>query len=320
MTYSDLWHQLLPLYDAREAQAVIRLLLDDRFQLSLTDIVCGRVETLGDADRKQLEADLQQLRQGVPVQYVLGHATFCGRTFHVEPGVLIPRPETEELCLRIVSQTNRPYCALQPPAPLRVLDVGTGSGCIAVTLALDLWNAAVTAWDISPDALLIARDNAHALQARVNFELRDILAAAPSAPATPSAPAAPASASVLPTAIAITVANPPSQPVASPPCWDLIVSNPPYIADSERTAMASTVLDHEPALALFVPDNDPLRFYRATARYARATLSPGGRLFFEINPLYAEPLRSLLASLSFTAITIADDQFARPRFCAATQP
>ncbi len=301
MTYSDLWHQLLPHYDAREAQAIIRLVLDDRFQMTLTDVVMGKVDTLSASDRDQLEHDMARLRDGEPVQYVLGHATFCGRQFHVAPGVLIPRPETEQLCRLIIEETNRPYCGLQPPTPLQVLDIGTGSGCIAVTLALDLWNAEVTAWDVSPDALLIARDNAHALKANVNFELQDVLALSADNQAQSSKFKVQSS----------------KFKVQS---WDLIVSNPPYIAQKERAAMSANVLDHEPALALFAPDDDPLRFYRAIATYGLWTLRPGGRLFFEINPLYTDALRTLLASLDYQDVTITNDQFGRQRFCAAQAP
>jgi release factor glutamine methyltransferase len=283
-TFKDFWQRLTPLYDPEEAKAIVRLVLETRFSMTYTDMLCGGVETLTDDEAGALEVLMQRLEAGEPVQYVLGEAEFCGRSFHVEPGVLIPRPETAELCQMIAQQHNSVYCALQPPAPLQILDVGTGSGCIAVTLNLDIDNSEVTAWDISPDALLIARDNAHRLGARVNLELRDALHASDDYRR-----------------------------------WDIIVSNPPYIAEKERAAMAPHVLGHEPELALFVPDDDPLRFYRAIATYAREALDIGGMLYFEINPIYATELRQLLGGLGFEAVRLIDDAFGKQRFAQAVR-
>lgn len=287
-TYSVLWHRLLPLYDPDEAQSIVRWVLDALFGLSLTDIVCGEVSRLSAADADRLEGLMRRLEQGEPVQYVVGETSFGGRSFQVAPGVLIPRPETEELCSRIVAANSRPYCGLQPPEPLRVLDVGTGSGCIACTLALDLSPVRVSAWDISPDALLIARDNARRLQAEVNFVCRDALLAAHEAEAQDETD-----------------------------LWDVIVSNPPYIAEKEQAEMRPNVLRYEPQLALFVPDDDPLRFYRAIARYARLTLRSGGQLWFEINPLFADPLERMLVELGFVHVAILSDTFGRKRFAQA---
>ncbi len=291
ITYTALWRRLLPLYGCGEAQDTVRWLLDAVFGLSLTDIVCGKVSELSREDAQRLEKMMVRLENGEPVQYVAGETEFCGRTFRVAPGVLIPRPETAELCRRIVADAARPCCCLQPPRPLDVLDVGTGSGCIAVTLALELWPVSVTAWDISPDALLVARDNARRLGAKVNFECRDAL-------------------------LACEAAHRP----ADGGRWDVVVSNPPYIAEKERADMRPNVLEHEPALALFVPDDAPLLFYRAIARYARRTLRPGGRLWFEINPIYADDLLRMLAELGFADGMVIDDAFGRQRFAAATQP
>lgn len=278
--YSRLWRSLTSIYDTGEAKAVVRLLLDEGFGLTLTDIVSGRADDLSASDKQRLSAMADRLQKGEPVQYVLGRADFCGRTFHVEPGVLIPRPETGELCHMIVSEYNKPYCALQPPVPLQVLDVGTGSGCIAVTLALDLYNAEVSAWDVSPDALLIARENAKTAGARVNLMYRDAL-------------------------------NAPDDEAK----WDIIVSNPPYIAERERKGMSSHVLDHEPRQALFVPDDDPLRFYRAIAVYAKRALKKDGKLFFEINPLFVKEMQQMLTQERFKEITVVKDAFGKMRFC-----
>lgn len=290
-TYPLLWHRLLPLYDPDEAQAIVRWVLDACFGLSLTDIVCGQVERLAAADADHLEGLMLRLEQGEPVQYVVGETSFGGRSFHVKPGVLIPRPETEELCRHIVAANSRPYCGLQPPRPIDVLDVGTGSGCIACTLALDLSPVRVSAWDLSPEALFVARDNAHRLQAEVDLSCRDALVAAREAEKQGEAAQ-----------------------------WDIIVSNPPYIAESEQAGMRPNVLRHEPRMALFVPDDDPLRFYRAIARYARLTLRGQGQLWFEINPLFASPLERMLTELGFNQVTVLRDQFGRERFAKALQP
>ena len=196
MTYQDLWHRLTPLYDDGEAQAIIRLVLEVQFGISLTDIYTGKVNELSRDEADGLEKIMSRLERAEPVQYVLGYAMFCGRPFHVASGVLIPRPETEVLCRWIEEDYNRSYCALQPPVPLQVLDVGTGSGCVAVSLALDLYNSALTAWDVSGDALLIARENIHRWDARVELKMEDAL--------HPS-------------------------PAAMEQQWDIIVSNPPYI-------------------------------------------------------------------------------------------
>ena len=285
MTYSQLWRRLLPLYDEREAKAVVRTLLEERFNLTLTDLYTDGLDRLTDDEKAHMEMLMKRLEAGEPVQYVVGKARFCGRDYMVAPGVLIPRPETEMLCKEVISAYNRPYCALQPPEPLRVLDIGTGSGCIAVTLALDLWNCTVTAWDISGDALIIARENAHRLQAHVNLELQDAL-------------------------------NPDETALNALP-FDIIVSNPPYICDRESKDMAKHVLAHEPHTALFVPDDDPLLFYRSIARYGLSHLKPSGMLAFEINPIYAEETCKMLEHMGYEQIESKEDQYGKERIVIA---
>ena len=287
MTYQDLWHRLTPLYDDKEAQAIVRLVLEVQFGITLTDIYTGKVNELSRNEVEELDKIISRLEHSEPVQYVLGRETFCGRAFYVAPGVLIPRPETEVLCRWIEEDYNRPYCALQPPVPLQVLDVGTGSGCIAVTLASDLRNSAVTAWDISGDALLIARENVHQWQVRVELKMEDVLH--PSASAMQQQ-------------------------------FDVIVSNPPYICEKERTAMAKNVLAYEPATALFVPDDDPLRFYRAIAEYGLQVFSEEGTLYFETNPIYINKVKEMLSSLDYKQIEQREDQFGKLRFIKAIRP
>ena len=305
MTYEELWHRLTPLYDAGEAKAIVRWVLDVRFGLSWPDILCGKVTELSAHDQTELEKIMQRLEKGEPVQYIIGVTDFFGRQFHVAPGVLIPRPETEELCRWILASDEHGLTRTvresphQSDAEVRVspsqfdaniLDIGTGSGCIAITLALELHDAKVTAWDISDEALCIAAGNAKSLGANITFEKMD----------------------VLNTSLISHLSPLTSQ-------FDLIVSNPPYICENEKSAMECNVLEHEPHLALFVPDDDPLLFYRAIAQYAIEGLKPQGSLFFEINPLYADDLAQMLRLMSYHDISIRRDQFGKPRFLKATK-
>ena len=166
MKYEEVWKRLSTVYDEHEAKAVARYLLEIRYGFTMTDILCGKVETLAE---EELNALLNRLLQGEPVQYVTGVAEFGGRRFHVEPGVLIPRPETAELCQWIVSSLHTPHSSLH------ILDIGTGSGCIACTLAAELPESKVTAWDISDEALRIAQENAQNNHVHINIEKVDIL-------------------------------------------------------------------------------------------------------------------------------------------------
>ena len=287
MGYEELWQRLTPLYDAGEAKAIVRLVLDECYGLSWADVLGGKVSELSANDQTELEKIMLRLEKGEPVQYIIGVADFCGRQFHVEPGVLIPRPETEELCRMVIEERE---ISQKGQSPLcEILDIGTGSGCIAITLALELPDAKVTAWDISDDALRIASANAKALGASVTFQHHDALDSS-----------------------LITHHS-------SLPKWDFIVSNPPYICRKEADGMDKNVLGYEPHEALFVPDDDPLLFYRAIARYATKALKPNGYLFFEINPLYADDLTQLLGEMLCYNAEILNDQFGKPRFLKATK-
>ena len=294
MTYEELWHRLTPLYEPGEAKAIVRLLLDECYGLSWADVLGGKVTELSANDQTELKKIMLRLEKGEPIQYIIGVADFCGRQFHVEPGVLIPRPETAELCQLILATEShgqtRNICEIPCHSDTNILDIGTGSGCIAITLALELPDARVTAWDISDEALRIASENAKRLGASVTFEHRDVLS------------------------ISLTSHL---SPLTSH--YDLIVSNPPYICRKEADGMAKNVLDYEPHLALFVPDNDPLLFYRAIAQYATKALKPQGALFFEINPLYVSSLTHLLSTMSCYDIKTLPDQFGKLRFLKATK-
>lgn len=278
MTYEEIWHRLAVVYSDGEAKAQARMLLEDKFGLSLADILCGGVGQLSADDTMWLERAVARIEQMEPIQYVLGEAWFCGRSFIVDESVLIPRPETEWL----VERAGEVARAMDVSSP-RILDIGTGSGCIAVSLKKALPDAYVEAWDISEAALAIAKKNAKTLGADVVFKLRDALAA--------------------------------KDIDDSIQCkWDIIVSNPPYICDSERKDMEDNVLEHEPATALFVPDADPLLFYKAIADYGKETLSQNGHLLFECNTRYAQATAEMMQEVGYEETEVADDCFGKPRF------
>ena len=291
MTYDDIWRRLAGVYDQREARAVARMLVEEKFGLSFTDIICGAVETLSDADKQWIEAAVKRLEQGEPIQYVLGWAWFGGMKFNVRSGVLIPRPETEWLvnsvCAHPVPSNDR---------PLRILDIGTGSGCIALSIKQRLPEAYVEAWDISTEALAITADNARSLSLDIVLRQQDALNITTSTH------------NITPNDINTTPNDNNGAP-NDPLFWDVIVSNPPYICQRERADMARNVLEHEPSTALFVPDTDPLLFYRAIS-----SLNDGGRLLFECNTLYAGDTARMMNDEGMTATQVYDDCFGKPRF------
>lgn len=295
MTYHDICQRLTPLYGPQEAKAMTRMLLVDLFSLSFADILCGATEHLSDADTLRLQQSVARLLDAEPLQYVTGTAFFCGHPFHVAPGVLIPRPETEWMVDTAVGIATA-------SAP-RILDIGTGSGCIATSISLALADrhCHTEAWDISEDALRIAADNAARLGADVEFRRRDALRLEEDFLAEENQ----GGAEVL------------SDTNAAAESWDIIVSNPPYICNREAADMHANVLRHEPHLALFVPDTDPLLFYRAIARYAMRSLRKGGWLLFECNTLYAHDTAQMAADMGFATSIVEDDCFGKPRFVKA---
>ncbi|MBL6516641.1 peptide chain release factor N(5)-glutamine methyltransferase [Leyella stercorea] len=309
MTYSEIWHRIATSYDDGEARAIARILIEEQFGLSYTDIVCGATEQLSADDTLRLDTAVRRIEQGEPLQHVLGYADFCGNRFCVNGSVLIPRPETEWL----VDEGAKLMSTTATSSPKRILDIGTGSGCIAISLKLRLSNAYVEAWDISEEALRTAQDNADALKAEVVFRKRDALKAEEEGCSEEECLQGGALVSSTPTEQAMDYINSNEASTTAAP-WDLIVSNPPYICDSERSAMDDNVLLHEPHTALFVPDDDPLRFYRAIARYALLTLNTGGSLLFECNTRYAEATGAMLRDMGFEEVTVSDDCFNLPRF------
>ena len=272
--------RLAAVYPDGEAQAIVFLVLEKLFGLSRTDVLMGGLERLTAEQNAELEQVMLRLEQGEPVQYVLGVADFDGMTLGVAPGVLIPRPETEELVEWIAED-------FKSAKRLRILDIGTGSGCIALSLARRFTDASVTAWDISDDALRIASANAERLGLDVEFKKRDALC-------TEVAEA--------------DVAN-----------YDIIVSNPPYICEKERADMDNNVLQHEPATALFVPDNDPLLFYRAISDLAQKMLRSGGCLYFEINREYGEETAGMMSAMGFDSVELRKDFMENDRMVKGTK-
>ena len=274
VTVSHIRSALQECYPPREAANLSRIVCCEMLGQSHIDYYLGKDMILSPKDEKELESILFRLCNFEPIQYVQGTARFLGRTFRVAPGVLIPRPETEELVEGMLKEV----------APVsRILDIGTGSGCIAVTLSKELPEAEVTAWDISEEALAIAGDNNHLLQASVLFVQRDVLTYQP----------------------------------AEDEYFDVIVSNPPYVTETEKKDMEPNVLNWEPSGALFVPDSDPLRFYRRIGELGRSMLTVGGRLYFEINRAFGEAVASMLRKQGYTNVRIRKDISGNDRYVIA---
>lgn len=271
--------RLLEAYPASEVRWMVRIIFEHLKGYTPVDLVIKAQDPVSDFIAGKVSAVVDRLLAREPIQYIFGQTQFYGLKLKVTPDTLIPRPETEELVDMIVREAGE-------RSDLRVLDIGTGSGCIAIALARNLRFPQVSAIDISPRALDVARENARDLRTRINFSCADALALTP--------PAAPA--------------------------FDIIVSNPPYIARHEQADMDSNVLDHEPHSALFVPDSDPLVFYHAIARFALKALAPGGRIYFEINPLYAHDLSAFMQSCGWTDINLIPDTYRHIRFLSATNP
>lgn len=268
-------NELSPMYGERETESLIRLIFEHIMGWSPVDLVMRSDYELADFTVSKIADISNRLLSHEPIQYILGEARFFGCNFKVNRHTLIPRPETEELVQIILD------CYGDTP-DLRVLDIATGSGCIAIALARNLRFASVTATDISPDAVAVAKENAARLKANVKCVAADVFAMTPEIDS-----------------------------------YDIIVSNPPYICRSEAHAMERNVLDFEPHPALFVDDNDPLVFYRAILKYAVKTLRPGGRVFFEINPLFADDLQKIAIKSGFSEIDLTLDIHRRKRFLTA---
>lgn len=299
-TYTWMTDRLKTIYDEREASSVTGLVMESRMGLQHIDRILRRSEPLDPSAETRLAADVDALLRNEPVQYVLGEAWFDGLLLKVDRHVLIPRPETEELVQWVAadiaaaaksSQASSPAIASSPaPTPSSgaarpaILDIGTGSGCIPIALRKRLPHAELTGLDISPDALAVARENGTRYAPTVQWIQADILDE--------------------------THWN-------DLPVYDIIVSNPPYIASAERSDMHTRVLAHEPHLALFVPDEDPLLFYRGIARFCKTRLCAGGALYLEINEALGEETKTLLQEEGFGEIILKKDLQEKDRMIRA---
>lgn len=271
LLFRNIRSRLTPLYDEREANAIALLLVEKVGCMTTADVLTGKDDSLMDDAKERIETMTCRLERGEPLQYVVGEADFCGLTIGVEPGVLIPRPETECL-VRLAPVERMDGCR-------RILDIGTGSGCIALALKHRCPQAEVSAWDISDKALEVAGRNARKLDLDVQFRCVDVL----------------------------------SDDLPKEKQYDIIVSNPPYICLDEKTAMHRNVVDYEPHEALFVPDQSPLLFYEAIARYASQMLTDGGWLGFEINRRFGKEVAQMMEEKGFADVEITKDQFDNDR-------
>ena len=272
---NEIREALRGIYPDSEALSLAKMLLVEAFGFSTLELYGGKDKEISGNRRGDLDKMLSRLQKNEPIQYVLGKETFCGLNFEVDSNVLIPRPETRELVEWIVADRKS-------SASSHILDIGTGSGCISISLAKFLQGSKVEAWDISQGALDVARRNAQRNGVEVLFRHQDVLDALPGGA-----------------------------------IYDVIVSNPPYIAEKEKLDMDANVLDWEPSTALFVPDADPLLFYRKIAELGLSMLKTGGALYFEINRSYGQETIRMLDALNYSQIELRKDEWGNDRMIKA---
>lgn len=270
--------ELTGLYNETETDGLIRLIVEAVCGWSFTMQQIRKDEKIGSAKSIKIQSIVTRLKQHEPIQYILGETYFFGLQLKVTTAVLIPRPETEELVDIVIKETVENGCS--------ILDIGTGSGCIALALKSRLTNASISGVDISEKALEIARENGILNRLNVQFFQADIL----------------------------------NWKKFDWSLFDVIVSNPPYVTESEKKQMHKNVLDYEPSNALFVDNTDPLLFYRTIAQFALEKLSPNGKIYFEINENYGPETKNLLSGFGFTKIDIVTDIHGKNRFLKATRP
>jgi release factor glutamine methyltransferase len=276
--YKYIYQAILPtLQNAKECQAITQRILAYTFQCDQVAIVLDKPLQLTPASRENLTTIIQRIHQDEPIQYILGQAPFMGRDFYVTPAVLIPRPETEELVTDILQENSSP--------PLSVLEIGTGSGCIAITLK-KAWPASqIDALEVSPKALEVAAVNARYLEATINWLEGDLF-----------------------------------QDSLPNKQWELIVSNPPYVRLSEREYMHQRVWDYEPNQAIFVPDSQPLMFYERIIKLATKHLKPHGKIYLEINEAFGPEVAQQLDLAGFESIQVRKDLQGKDRWVSAMLP
>lgn len=303
-TIAYIQNALKDLYSRSEINSFIRLIMERVCDLPPYKLLLGKDTELSDTAKRQIQEIVKRLEKQEPLQYILGKADFYGLLFNVNPSVLIPRPETEELVDLIIREHQSPK-----ETPLRILDIGTGSGCIAITLAHHLKQAEVYALDISEEALKTATKNAEICRADVRFLQGNILSHA-------GGELSPPAWGTFPTRMGETP-HPHGDSVSFDGNLQLIVSNPPYIMDKEKRDMERNVLDYEPHLALFVPDDDPLLFYRQIARFGKQALSPGGWLYFEINAQCGDATLRMLQAEGYQHVSLIRDLSNKDRILKA---
>lgn len=267
--------KLTPIYDVMEAESLFNITLHELRNWRRVDVALNPKAELSAEEIVSWNAVLQQLEQQQPIQYIFGHTHFYGLDFNVNSHTLIPRPETEELVEWIIHENKG-------RGQIKILDIGTGSGCIAVSLAKNLPDALVFAVDVSEEALKVAKSNALANNVNVTLIQQDILAAE-----------------------------------TLPGNFDIIVSNPPYVRNLEKAELKQNVLHYEPHLALFVEDNDPLIFYNKIAALAKANLPANGKLYFEINQYLGNETLQMLIKFGFANVILKKDMYGNDRMVSA---
>jgi len=273
----DYANELYPLYGKKESEAMLNLLVKRYFNLSRSDLAANPEFRLSESEILRLHFAVNELKNHRPIQYILKHVDFLNAKILVNESVLIPRPETEELVQLILKNEKQ-------NEELRVLDIGTGSGCIAISLAKNLKHAQITGIDVSEEALTTAGKNSFINEVFVSFTLFDIL-------------------------------NPDSGEDLGN--FDILVSNPPYVTKDDKKHMKENVMQHEPHLALFVEGDDPLLFYHAILYFALDHLRPGGRIYFEINEAFGSDVTDLLKKSGFKQVELHKDIFSKDRFVSA---
>ena len=274
--------ELEKIYGSDEANALIMILLEHYFGIDRVKIALDPELRLSESELLTLHFAVKELLKSKPIQYIIGETEFCGMRFEVNENVLIPRPETEEMATMITRDSR-----LSRESKISILDIGTGSGCIAISLAKLLKNSVVTAVDVSEKALEVAKKNAETNGVNVNFIKDDILN--------------------------------PQNPELLDNQFDIIVSNPPYVCESEKSEMRANVLDYEPSSALFVSDNDPLIFYRKILEFAQKTLTHDGEVWFEINEKLGTEMKNLCIEKGFEKVEIIKDFRERDRILRTTR-
>jgi len=264
---------LVGMYSDSEIRSFTKIIFTEVFHFKMLDIYMGKDINLSVNQMAELDEILTRLQKYEPIQYILGHTDFYGINFQLTPAVLIPRPETEELVALIIKEN---------PDSGRILDIGTGSGCIAISLSKNLPKSQIFSWDISEEALLVARENNRILGTSVSFKQVNVLEYLPDGET-----------------------------------FDVIVSNPPYVTDSEKGEMEQNVLSWEPSLALFVPDENPLLFYRKIAELGLELLTPDGKIYFEINQAFGKETAGMLVILGYRDVEIIKDLSGRDRIVKA---